>query len=108
LIAPAVLASARTAAVAASEAASSMQLWTHARNDAGCPMFNMFGQRCVGMWDDVGSNYSDHGTCTYTDKDGDHIFMPYSAKSGHGTYEVAGGPGKFVGITGTGEYLVKP
>jgi hypothetical protein len=78
------------------------------RNDAGGPMFNMFGQRCVGMWDGVGSDYSDRGTCTYTDKDGDHVFMPYSGKSGHGTYEVAGGTGKFVGIAGSGEYFVNP
>ena len=78
-----------------------------ARNDAGGPMFNMFGQRCVGMWDGVGSNYSDRGTCTYTDKDGDHIFMPYRAQAEQGvyrgTYEVAGGTGKFTGITGSGE-----
>jgi hypothetical protein len=101
-----------------STAASTIQQGTHifnayevngvARNDSGGPMFNMFGQRCVGMWDGTGSEYSDRGTCTYTDKDGDHIFMPYTAKSGHGTYEVAGGTGKFTGITGSGEYFINP
>ena len=78
-----------------------------ARNDAGGPMFNMFGQRCVGTTDGSGGNYSDSGTCTYTDKDGDHIFMPYRSQveqgAYHGTYEVAGGTGKFTGITGSGE-----
>ena len=83
-----------------------------ARNDADGPMFNMFGQRCVGMWDGVGSNYSDRGTCTYTDKDGDHIFMPYRSQAEQGvyrgTYEVAGGTGKFTGITGSGELFANP
>jgi len=55
-----------------------------------------------------GSNpdeFTGHGTCTYTDTDGDNIFMPYSAKGGRrGTYEVAAGTGKFAGITGTGEW----
>jgi hypothetical protein len=34
--------------------------------------------------------------------------MPYSGKNGHGTYEIAGGTDKFVGITGSGEYFVNP
>jgi hypothetical protein len=72
-----------------------------ARNDAGGPMFNLFGLRCVGMGSGPGSEL---GTCTYTDKDGDNIFMPYTGKSGRGTYEVAGGTGKFAGITGNGEW----
>jgi hypothetical protein len=77
-----------------------------ARNDAGAPMFNMFGQRCVGMQDGLGGKYSDRGTCTYTDPDRDNIFMPYRAQAEaglyRGTYEVAGGTGKFAGITGSG------
>jgi hypothetical protein len=79
-----------------------------ARNDAGGTMFNMFGQRCVGMLESIGSDISDHGTCTYTDKDGDSIFTPYSGKNGHETYELAGGTGKFAGITGSGEYSIDP
>jgi hypothetical protein len=77
-----------------------------ARNDSGGPMFNMFGQRCVGLWDSVAGANSDRGTCTFTDKDGDNIFMPYTARSGRGTYEVSGGTGKFAGITGSGEYVI--
>jgi hypothetical protein len=80
-----------------------------ARNDAGGPMFNFFGLRCVGTSSGPGGGErSEHGTCTYTDKDGDNIFAPYTGKSGHGsargTYEVAGGTGKFAGITGNGEW----
>jgi hypothetical protein len=77
-----------------------------ARNDAGGPMFNLFGVRCVGMEEgpDPGK-FTGHGTRTYTDADGDNIFMPYSATGGRrGTFEVAGGTGKFVGISGNGEW----
>ncbi len=77
------------------------------QNDAGGPMFNLFGLRCVGMWDGRGGGeFNDRGTCTYTDKDGDHIFAPYTSKGWHGTYEVVAGTGKFAGITGTGEYTI--
>jgi hypothetical protein len=59
------------------------------------------------MWESIGSDISDHGiTCTYTDKDGDSIFTPYSSKNGHGTSELAGSTGKFAGITGSGEYSI--
>jgi hypothetical protein len=77
-----------------------------ARDDAGGPMFNLFGVRCVGMEEGPGiGKMTGHGTCTYTDTDGDNIFMPYNAKEGRrGTYEVAGGTGKFAGITGNGEW----
>jgi hypothetical protein len=75
-------------------------------NDSG-PMFNLFGLRCIGLWDGRGGGeYSDHGTCTFTDKDGNNVFMPYSGSNGRGTYKVAGGTGKFTGITGSGEYVV--
>src|SRR6516162_9630510 len=73
-----------------------------ARNDAGGPMFNFFGLRCVGM--ENSREDSDDGTCTYTDKDGDNIFMPYTGKNGRGTHKVAGGTGKFARITGKGEW----
>jgi hypothetical protein len=81
-----------------------------ARNDNGGPMFNSFGQRCLGLAEVMGNDVRGQGTCTYTDKDGDHIFMPYSAKGDgkggeRGTYEVVGGTGKFSGITGSGEYF---
>jgi hypothetical protein len=81
-----------------------------ARNDRGGPMFNLFGQHCVGIVDSVGSDRRDEGTCTYTDKDGDQIFQPYAGKTvdGHGTAELAGGTGKFAGITGTIDWFDSP
>jgi hypothetical protein len=45
-------------------------------------------------------------TCTFTDKDGANIFMPYGGRNGRGTYQVTGGTGKFAGITGNGEFVV--
>jgi len=82
-----------------------------ARNDAGGPMFDRFGQRCLG-WVETLANEggSDRGTCTFTDHDGDNIFTTYSGKSDgkgveRGNYEVVGGTGKFTGITGTGDYF---
>jgi len=77
-----------------------------ARNDAGGSMFDLFGQRCIGMSNGVAGDIRDQGTCTYTDRDGDNIFMPYSARNGRGTYQLAGGTGKFTGITGSGEYVI--
>ena len=77
-----------------------------ARNDAGGPMFNLFGVRCLGMEEGPDpSKFTGHGTCTWTDPDGDNIFTPYSATIGRrGTLEVTGGTGKFAGITGNGEW----
>src|SRR5215472_16428407 len=74
------------------------------RNDAGGPMFNLFGQRCMGLWEGAGGESADRGTCTFTDKDGESILMPYSSRNARGAYEVAGGTGKFAGITGNGEF----
>jgi len=81
-------------------------------NDAGSPMFNTFGQRCVGLVEiSEGNVQDDLGTCTYTDRDGDHIFAPYSGGKGdgkggeHATIKLAGGTGKFSSITGSGEYF---
>jgi hypothetical protein len=82
-----------------------------ARNDGGAPMFNLFGMRCIGLWETPGKEtWNDRGTCTYTDKDGDNIFATFGGKTDEkgverGTYEVTGGTGKFAGITGSGEYL---
>jgi hypothetical protein len=69
-------------------------------------MFNLFGARCVGMEEGPDpSKFTGHGTCTYTDTDGDNIFTPFSATGGcHGTLELAGGTGNFAGITGNGEW----
>ncbi len=77
-----------------------------ARNDSGGPMFNLFGVRCIGMEEGPDPiKFTGRGTCTYTDTDGDNIFTPFSAKGERrGTFEVAGGSGKFAGVTGNGEW----
>jgi hypothetical protein len=81
------------------------------RNDAG-PMFNLFGQRCVGAVEIVSGNTdrSETGSCTFTDKDGDQVFMHFGDKvvGGHGAAVLVGGTGGFAGITGTVEYFDSP
>ena len=52
---------------------------------------------------------NDSGLISYTRPDGDKIFMAYKCsgalgKSAKGTVTFVGGTGKFVGITGTGEF----
>ena len=81
------------------------------RNDTGAPMFDSFGQRCVGIAELLSNEVQNGlGSCTFTDRAGDHIFGRYKFTQGgkdgeHGAYELIGGSGKFAGITGTGEYL---
>jgi len=52
---------------------------------------------------------NDSGLMSFTRPDGDQIFATYKCsgtlgKSGKGTYTIVGGTGKFVGITGKGEF----
>ena len=65
---------------------------------------------CVGGLLAVKGVYkNDSGMVSYTRPDGDKIFLTYKCsgtmgKSGKGTITYVGGTGKFVGITGTGEF----
>ncbi len=56
----------------------------------------------------IGSEQSVNFLCTYTDKDGDEFFSSTVNKGPfpltHGPETLVGGTGKFIGITGTGEY----
>ncbi len=76
------------------------------RNDDGGVMFNNFGQRCFivgGMVTGEGS--WGQGTCIMSDKDGDQIFLNWQGKQGvTGVVTFAAGSGKYVGISGGGEY----
>ncbi len=52
---------------------------------------------------------NDSGLISYTRPDGDQIFVTYKCsgtmgKSAKGTITLVGGTGKFIGITGTGEF----
>jgi len=52
---------------------------------------------------------NDSGMMSFTRPDGDRIFATYKCsgtlgKNAKGTYTIVGGTGKFVGITGTGEF----
>jgi hypothetical protein len=51
-----------------------------------------------------GSQFTSRGTCTFTDIDGDHIFETVDLSNGTGRGKLAGGTGKFQGITGELEF----
>jgi len=62
-----------------------------------------------GMFAVKGVYENDSGLISYTRPDGDKIFLTYKCsgtmgKSAKGTITYVGGTGKFVGITGTGEF----
>ena len=59
--------------------------------------------RCIGQSAMVSGKFSNSGTCTETDKDGDKVFIAY----GVGEFTYAGGTGKYKGITGGGTNKVE-
>jgi hypothetical protein len=65
------------------------------------------GMRCLGIYDAAGQAREEHGACTFTDNDGDKIMSTYERKTAEGgTETLVAGTGKFVGISGTGEWTV--
>lgn len=78
------------------------------RNDAGGPMFNNMGTRCLGMRDAFDSEPLNRGTCIDIDGDGDQVFSTYEAKGLKGKHVFVGGTGKYAGITGEADYTYQP
>jgi hypothetical protein len=74
------------------------------RNDAGHPMFDNMGVRCLGLYETVSGVLSAHGACSHTDKNGDQIYSTYEIKGPAGTHTFVGGTGKYSGITGTADF----
>ena len=65
------------------------------------------GMRCLGIYDVAGKARAEHGACTFTDNDGDEIMATYERTTAQGGIEtLVAGTGKFVGISGTGEWTV--
>ncbi len=54
-----------------------------------------------------GSLFTQRGTCTFTDADGDHIFEAVDGTNGAGHAKLVGGTGKFQGITGDLEFTTE-
>jgi hypothetical protein len=79
-------------------------------SDTGKGLFhNAAGHVVGGLLGVKGVYENDSGLITYTLPGGDQIFLTYKCsgtmgKSAKGTTTIVGGTGKFVGITGTGEF----
>jgi hypothetical protein len=79
-------------------------------SDTGKGLFHNATTHVVGGLLGVKGVYeNDSGLITYTRPDGDQIFLTYKCsgtmgKSAKGTVTFVGGTGKFVGVTGTGEF----
>ena len=80
-------------------------------NDAGQGFFHNVSSRCVGGLSVVKGEWdNEQGMCVFVDGDGDQVFVRYSAGSGRlgavakGKSTLAGGTGKYTGLTGTYEW----
>ena len=67
--------------------------------------FDLQGARCFGYYGNVEGQYSDQGFCELIDADGDRWLMKFlTGPEQSGTWNVAAGTGKYVGMTATGSY----
>lgn len=67
--------------------------------------FDLQGARCFGYYSNVEGQYGDHGYCELIDADGDRWIMKFqSGPDQSGTWNVAAGTRKYVGMTATGAY----
>jgi hypothetical protein len=73
-------------------------------NDSGRSIFNNMGTRCISLEEIVGNVRHARGGCTFTDNDGDQIMLTLDRKGDAGNATLVSGTGKFIGISGTGEY----
>jgi hypothetical protein len=71
-------------------------------------MMTNMGLRCLGIYEIVGTGPErEHGSCVYTDNDGDQIMSTFERKTESGGMETyVAGSGKFAGISGTAEWTV--
>ncbi len=82
-------------------------------NDKGSGPLHLGAAECFYVFftiDGVGSN---KGYCAFGDADGDRIFTDWTGKAGvpggnEGTNVIAGGTGKYAGITGSGPWKCNP
>jgi hypothetical protein len=73
-------------------------------NDNGRAIFNNMGTRCMSLEEIIGNARHARGGCTFTDQDGDQIMLSLDRRGDDGSATLVAGTGKFVGISGTGEY----
>ena len=72
--------------------------------------FDGQGSHCVGTWAVADGKYTDSGYCVTVDADGDKFIMDYKTgplpvgQPAKGKWIVAGGSGKYTGMTASGDY----
>ena len=71
-------------------------------------MMSNMSLRCLGIYEIVGTGPErEHGSCVYTDNDGDQIMSTFERKTeSGGTETLVAGTGKFTSISGTAEWTV--
>jgi hypothetical protein len=76
--------------------------------DNGDAMMTTMAVRCLGIYEIVGTGpEKEHGSCVYTDNDGDQIMSTFERKTeSGGTETLVAGTGKFTSISGTAEWTV--
>ena len=72
------------------------------RNVKGDAPFNDTSVRCLEQWTSINREFKVDGSCVLTDKDGDNILTTFRS----GGFTLAGGTGKYKGITGGGPITV--
>lgn len=83
-------------------------------NDAGQGFLHNTSVRCVGSIPVTKGEYdSEHGVCVLVDKDGDQVFVRYTASgrlgaTGKVKANYIGGTGKYTGISGSSESTRTP
>lgn len=72
--------------------------------------FDGQGSHCSGTWSIVAGKYTDSGYCVTVDADGDRFLMDFKTgplppgQPAKGKWFAAGGSGKYVGMTASGDY----
>ena len=74
------------------------------RNTSGQEPFDKLSVHCLFFEGSHGGQYSETGSCTETDTDGDMIFLTVATD----TQTLTGGTGKYKGIAGTGTFSGHP
>jgi len=71
-------------------------------------MMSNMSLRCLGIHEIAGTGPErEHGSCVYTDNDGDQIMSTFERKTeSGGTETLVAGTGKFTSISGTAEWTV--
>jgi hypothetical protein len=81
-------------------------------NDSGSGPLHLGPANCFDVFFVVDGKGRNKGYCTFSDADGDRIFTEFTGNftfenGGEGTNNIAGGTGKYEGVTGSGPWRCK-